>query len=552
MTTDNDNPRPEPGPDPFAHVRDEAAERGVLGALLVYSETARRDQTTAQDLAGAVDTLRADHFTTPIHRRAFAVLARKIRRGEGAELQDLAAAIVAEPGPPIDEGEALDAAQSFGRDPFALAQLPDRVSRLRDLAIRRAVGTVAQRTLLQAQGGDVDAGALLDTLQAAAEGEPVDLARFTVRAVVDRFVGRLRRRGTAGEVARYPWPGDPDDGDDDERGYPDGALLPADDGTGAAHRGPSKPWRQLHRIAGPLTRDRLAVLVGATGRGKSGFALQVAESAARAGQPVLYVSAEMGADELAARLLALRARGDRAYRAVLHGRIRADEVETAGRILEGECPRLYLWDPPSGERNAPGVLGMARAVSKACDDAPPLVVIDYLQRLAEGQEIRIAVRDISAALRDLTRPGGLGRRWPGAAVLALSSTGRGNYAALSSVENLEEAAAGRKVPKGDSNGKIVNLEGLGKESGELETDASLLLVMTTDRVADGDPPGKERPGLVAVVKNRHGGTGRAHFTFYPRSGRFEERDPDEAAGDASGGKGTAGDGEPGLWADLEQ
>lgn len=363
----------------------------------------------------------------------------------------------------------------------------------------------------------------LDELIGDVEAPPVELP--TLARAVEGF---LARQTPPGDRAWFPWPGG-------QEGMPEdaprsrlaaGDVLPPEGGY------QPREWDALWRMVGPLWPDRLAVLVGATGRGKSGLALNVAESVARAGHPVLYLSAEMGTDELVARLIALRARerarerGDDwgiAWRTVLMGGAPREDLERACAELVEDCPRLYPWAPRADARKAECLEKMTRAVVKG--GRPPLVVVDYLQRMAEGEDLRGAVRSVSGTLRDLSRPDGLGEGWPGAAVLALSSTGRTNYGHLASVDDLRVAAEGGErwiTDREKKHRKVavppVSLEGLGKESGELETDASLLLVMTTNK-GDGAAP---RDGLVVVAKNRHGGTGRVPFTFYPVCGRFAE------------------------------
>lgn len=316
---------------------------------------------------------------------------------------------------------------------------------------------------------------------------------------------------------------------------------------------------KVHRAIGPLAPDRLCVLVGSTGKGKSAFAVQVAESAARAGHPVLYASAEMSADELVARLLCLRAwspTGGRPpqYSNAMRGAYARTRVVGALDELKADCPNLYVWAPRGNERNADALQRAAIAVTRwsalaigevelARDSStlgsverhetlrPPLVVVDYVQRFAraDSDNIRGAMRDMSGDLRDLSRPGGLGPGWTGAAVLALSSTARDNYRYFASVRSLRWAFRGRKEEV-DDNGKVtkkrvypVSLEGMGKESGELEYDASVLLCLTSDD-PDDDAAKKRDPreALLVVAKQRHGAKGLVDMTFHPASGVFTE------------------------------
>lgn len=357
----------------------------------------------------------------------------------------------------------------------------------------------------------------------------------SIRAACDRFLARLESGGTRPIVS---WPGTPLDwygANWSQEPIRCSELRPL--------RQKDRPrWDHLWRTVGPLWPDRLAVLVGRTGGGKSALAVQVAEGAALAGVPVLYASAEMGTDELVARLLALRAQGDPdparfpfglAYRDIMQGRAELETVRGACDALVADCPALYLWAPLGTERDAPHLWSMARAVALGEDgkERPPVVVLDYVQRWTgpDTDDKRLATSAISAALRDLSRPGGLPGGWPGAVVLALSSTARANYEHFQDCVHLEAAFKGGLVPTESKKGPgekwipPIPLEGMGKETGELEFDAPLVLDLATDKGKEGQRPDYPRDALVVVAKNRHGGTGMAPMTFYPASGMFRDR-----------------------------
>ena len=390
-----------------------------------------------------------------------------------------------------------------------------------------------------APGGDDGAGGVGDapppgTVPGAPPATPgEDLERWTLQAVCGRWLANLGgdKTDSSSKAASttFPWPGGRTDmPKEKELDLAEDALLPMQ---------PSKrpDWVQLWRLAGPTWPDRLTVLVGSTGRGKSAWALQVAEAVARTGQPVLFVSAEMGTAELVARLVAVRAKGagavDVAYSALLRRAEVSDELQQAVVALQADCPALYLWEPESDKRNAAWLAAMVRAVSAAHGGAAPFVVLDYVQRFVEGQDRRISTSSFSRKLRDLARPDGLGTGWPGAAVLAISSTARSYYEHFQSCEQLLAAHKGGTVQmKGrtKSNGDpltqfqpAISLEGMGKETGELEYDAPLVLCVTSDTGPESGEP-SPRTALVVVAKNRHGSAGFVRMRFLPACGRFEE------------------------------
>ena len=333
------------------------------------------------------------------------------------------------------------------------------------------------------------------------------LAPITVRAAADLFLARAYPP-TDRPMAVFPWPG----GDTAERGsharpLRDGALLPPPGGYAP------KGWPRMHSKIGPMHADEMTVLVAPTKAGKTGWALSAAEASARAGAPVLYLSAELGPHELVARLLAMRASGSDddgggiSWSAVLHGRAPEADARAACDALCADCPDLFLWAPRMAERGAAEIGDMVRRVVLATGRAP-LVVIDYLQRLAPGATLREEVRALSGTLRDLSRPGSEGADWPGCSTLILSSTARTNYEKLGSVGALNVARNAGEP-----------LEGLGKESGEIETDASRVFVLATDGDVDG---AGARDALVVLAVSRTGGEGAYPFRFYGACGRWVE------------------------------
>ncbi len=308
-------------------------------------------------------------------------------------------------------------------------------------------------------------------------------------------------------------------------------LLPPDGPS------PERAWSALYDPWGSWWPGRLVVLVGGTGRGKSSWALQAAEAAASDGHPVVYMSAEMDTDELVARLVALRARspaqgygfGPAWADVEMYRQGRA--VEVATELLMAECPSLYLWAPPLAERGGACLASMARAVSAAHAGRSPFIVVDYVQRMIPpgggDAGLRSEVSRLSGELRALSRAEG---DWPGAAILALSTTARAHYALFDSCRTLEVALEGGL--KGGKDVPPVDLVGLGKESGELEADAPAVLNLTTDD-GDGDEP---RRALLAWSKNRHGvRKGKARLSFWPACGRFQVDDRDTSHPDLGGG-----------------
>ncbi len=293
--------------------------------------------------------------------------------------------------------------------------------------------------------------------------------------------------------AWFPWPG------------------PAEPSISAGHimeteklaAAPWAPWANLASIAA-IGPESVAVLVGPTGRGKTAFALQMALAVAAAGHRVLYASAELPADELVARSIACRASGGIPWRAILTAYGDANVQNAAATLAASATPEgrnLYLWTPTGRTRNVDALQLVARQLQAR------FIVVDYLQRfLDDADDKRLAVMRASGQLRDLSRKG---PGWPGAAVLAVSSIGRDKYKPFATVDTLRAMQA-------------EDLIGSGKEAGELEYDATLVLAYTTDAPTPGQA---ERAAIVRVVKQRAGQSeGEAAFTFQAAAGRFTPRE----------------------------
>lgn len=264
---------------------------------------------------------------------------------------------------------------------------------------------------------------------------------------------------------------------------------------------PWKPWTNLANIAA-IGPESVAVLVGPTGRGKTALALQLALAVAADGNRVLYASAELPADELVARSIACKASGGIPWRAILTA-YGDENVKHAAADLAAtpEGKNLYLWTPTGRTRNVGALDLVARQLQAR------FIVVDYLQRfIDDADDKRLAVMRASGQLRDLSRKGA---GWPGAAVLAVSSIGRPKYEAFATVEKLRALQAD-------------DLIGSGKEAGELEYDATLVLAYTADAPAPGQA---ERLALIRVVKQRAGQSeGEAAFTLQGAAGRFTPRE----------------------------
>jgi KaiC/GvpD/RAD55 family RecA-like ATPase len=163
-----------------------------------------------------------------------------------------------------------------------------------------------------------------------------------------------------------------------------------------------QPWNDACRGFGGgqgLPRGWHITIGGASGTGKSLFALNLASSAIQNGHKVAYISLEMSTDQLLARLLAIFAH--RSVRELEPGRHYSGlAYQSAVELLLDKCndgAGLWIAERPSQELDA--VLGQAHA---AIEQDCRIIIVDYLQLVSvssDGLEER--TRRVSQAIQRL-------------------------------------------------------------------------------------------------------------------------------------------------------
>lgn len=274
--------------------------------------------------------------------------------------------------------------------------------------------------------------------------------------------------------------------------------------------------------------EGLHVLGGITAGGKTALSLQIAAHNAEEGRPVIYVSYEQSKFELWARVASrltgvpimafktgkyLSALGEQPTREYLlkHKAAELAKLEAIAKNLQ-----IVEGDAGSISSEARWTVPVIKSEAETLADAygmPPLVVLDYLQRMPvpekyERKELRERVALVASSLQvELAR--GLG-----CPVLVLSSVGRSAY------------SAGR----GQDEGPESLLKSF-KEAGEVEytayTGTVLYRLGDEDAAARGLAPGKFSTAqwttlALQVAKNREGETGRIFARFYGSAGRIED------------------------------
>ncbi len=235
----------------------------------------------------------------------------------------------------------------------------------------------------------------------------------------------------------------------------------------------------------------LIIIAGRPSMGKTALALNIGQHVAiDLGMPVAVFSMEMGADQLAMRLLGSV------------GRIDAHRLRT-GRLTEEDWPKLtaaiermhaaplHIDETPA--LNALELRARARRLSREYGKLG-LIVVDYLQLMsasAQGENRATEISEISRSLKALAKE----LKVP---VIALSQLNR-------TVES-----------RNDKRPVMSDL----RESGAIEQDADVILFIYRDEVYNENSPDK---GIAEIIlgKQRNGPIGKVQLRFGGEHTRFD-------------------------------
>jgi replicative DNA helicase len=150
-------------------------------------------------------------------------------------------------------------------------------------------------------------------------------------------------------------------------------------------------------IGGGLRAGSLTLLAGPQGLGKSTYALQLARNTARQGRPVVYFSYEHDAEDMTQKLIAMEAGEADESNLVRINDVRGAYDDLSNNSLETRLERipaglealnrvamyanvLYLHRSTGTRTDLEVIAAIAREVHEQ-HDIPPLLVIDYLQKV---------------------------------------------------------------------------------------------------------------------------------------------------------------------------
>lgn len=252
----------------------------------------------------------------------------------------------------------------------------------------------------------------------------------------------------------------------------------------------------LDKMTSGLHPGELTIIAARPSMGKTAFSLNLAQAIAlRQKKTVAYFALEMSQQSLMMRLLASEAR-------INMGDLRR------GKLSDSAWPKLI---------HAAGVLSESKLFIDETSSISPLeirsrcrrlkaqhgldcIMIDYLQLMKLKEKVESREREVSeisrtlkAIAKELNIP-----------VIALAQLNRG-------VEGRTE--------------KRPMLSDL-RESGSIEQDADVIMMLYRDDYYDKDDPDKKGHAEVIIGKQRNGPTGTVKLVFEAEFGRFRDADPE--------------------------
>jgi len=249
----------------------------------------------------------------------------------------------------------------------------------------------------------------------------------------------------------------------------------------------------LDRMTAGLQAGDLIVLAARPSMGKTALAINIAEHVAlNEGLPVAVFSMEMGAAQLAVRIVGSIGRIDQGH--LRTGKLTDEEWPRLSEAIE-KLRTISLHIDESAGLNSSELRANARRLSRQCGQLG-LIVVDYLQLMSgsssDGENRATELGEISRGLKMLARE----LKCP---VIALSQLNR-------SVEQ-----------RPDKRPMMSDL----RESGAIEQDADIIMFIYRDEYYTKDACKEPGVAEVIIAKQRNGPTGTVKLAFLRNITKFE-------------------------------
>lgn len=268
--------------------------------------------------------------------------------------------------------------------------------------------------------------------------------------------------------------------------------------------------------------------------GKTTFALQVADNAAKKGQDVLVFSLEMGKQELIAKSISRLSfqkckswGSDLDFATTTRNLMNGKSLNSKERVdFLNECIKGY--SDYAGRifyHIGIGDIGVEKIKSVIArhiriTGRKPLVIIDYLQiiapfdmRATDKQNTDKAVVELKRASRDYDVP-----------IFTISSFNRENYTSPVNIASFKESGAIEYTSDVLMALQFKGMDYLKKEDGKYEDEKSRtarIIQLRNEQEKNAEIPGKAQELQLKILKNRNGRKGGVDLEFHPMFNCFE-------------------------------
>lgn len=268
--------------------------------------------------------------------------------------------------------------------------------------------------------------------------------------------------------------------------------------------------------------------------GKTTFALQVADNAAKNGQDVLVFSLEMGKQELIAKSISRLSfqkckswGSDLDFATTTRNLMNGKSLSSKERVdFLNECIKGYsdyagriFYHIGIGDIGVEKIKAViARHIR--ITGRKPLVIIDYLQiiapfdmRATDKQNTDKAVVELKRASRDYDVP-----------IFAISSFNRENYTSPVNIASFKESGAIEYTSDVLMALQFKGMDYLKKEDGKYEDEKSRtarIIQLRNEQEKNAEIPGKAQELQLKILKNRNGRKGGIDLEFHPMFNCFE-------------------------------
>ena len=429
------------------------AEQSILGGLLL-------DNTAWEKIA---DMVSADDFYRHEHRLIFQHVARLVDANRPADAVTVFESL--KNAGKADEVGGLAYLNALSQNTPSAANIRRYAEIVRDRSVLRrlvSVGDEIATTALNPQGKDTKQ--ILDE----AESKVFNIAEHGARGrqgfvemqplltqVVERIT-ELFERGSPSDVTGVP------------TGFVD-----------------------VDRYTSGLQPGDLIIVAGRPSMGKTAFAVNIGEHVAvEQGLPVAVFSMEMGAPQLALRMLSSIGRIDQ--QRLRTGRLEHDDWPRLSVAMEKiQAAPMYIDETPA--LNSLELRARARRLARMCGRLG-LIVVDYLQLMSSATQGENRATEISEISRSLK---------------ALAKELQVPVVALSQLNRTVEQRTDKRPVMSDL-----------RESGAIEQDADVIFALYREEFYNPDSTEKG-VAEVLVLKQRNGPTGRINLRFAGANTRFD-------------------------------